>query len=204
MALGTYTELQASILTWMQNASLSSLTPDLVTLAEARIARDLRLRRQISTTNLSTVADTQTVAVPSDWLETENITLMTSIPRNLGVITPEQMDARFPLDYYAGEPRYYTMIGSSIILGPTPDAVYTISLDYYAKFPALADNSTNWLLTNHPQIYLYACLHEASLYTKEHDQAAMYLQKYTLDKDALQDQDDIALRSGSAMRVKAL
>lgn len=213
MALATYNDLAASVANWAHRRSdsagtngetISSIIADCIALAEARVARDLRLRGQIATTTLTTVAGTQSVSLPADWLETENITLMTSIPRNMASITPEQMDARFPAGYDNGMPRFYTVIGSLLILGPTPDDAYDISLDYYQKFTALSGTNTNWLLTNHPNIYLFAALHEFASYVKDAASSKWWFDKYQADAAALQDIDDIAIRSGSELRVRAL
>lgn len=204
MPLSNYPELQASVASWLKNDTLTSFVPDFITLAEARIARDLRLRRQVANTTLATVAGTQTVALPSDWLETENITLMTSSPKAMSVVTPEWMDIRFPAGISTGEPRFYAVVGNNIVLGPTPDAVYNISLDYYQRFAALSVTPTNWLLTNHPNVYLSAALHEGFMYTMEEERAMSYLARYMAEVKQLQDTDDAALRSGSEMRVRAV
>ncbi len=59
MALdGTYTGLQASIAGYLHRADLTSNIPDFVALAEARIARDLRLRNQIDFDTLTTTVGT--------------------------------------------------------------------------------------------------------------------------------------------------
>ena len=76
MALATYTDLQASVANWLHRTDLTDVIPDLIVLAEARIARDLRLRSQVVSTTLSTVANQRTVTFPTDWLEFENVTLV--------------------------------------------------------------------------------------------------------------------------------
>ena len=45
--------------------------------------------------------------------------------------------------------------GGMITVGPWTDfPVYTLTLDYYAKFPSIITNSTNWLLQTAPMIYI--------------------------------------------------
>lgn len=205
MALATYTDLQASIAGWLNRSDLTSVIPDFVALAESRIARDLRIRKQVTTASLSTVANTQGVTLPTDFLELENISLSsTTPPAALSVVTPEQLDRKYPFNTAAGQPVVYALLGDSILFGPTPDAVYTVSIDYYARLTALATTPTNWLLTNHPGIYLFASLSEAHLYMMDEQRAALFEQKYRTEVDRLQDTDDDSLRSGSAMRVRVL
>lgn len=204
MALATYTDLLGAVASWVHRNDLTAQIPDFVTLAEGRIARDLRLRKQVVNALLSTVASTQTVALPSDFLEIENITLSSSNPpRQIHVVTPEVMDEKYPFNWYPGQPVVYCLIGDNIVLGPTPDAVYTISLDYYQRFPALS-SSVNWLFTNYPSIYLYATLVELSAYTMNAEAEQKWNARYLAEVETLQSADDTALRSGTAMRVRAL
>jgi hypothetical protein len=202
MALANYTDLIASVGTWLKRTDLADQVPDFVTLAEARLARDLRIRKMVTSVALPTVSGTQAVTLPSDWLETENVTLSGETPTNLSVVTPEMMDIRYPDGVRTGKPAVYCILGDEMQLGPTPDGVYTITLDYYARFPALSVASTNWLLTNHPSLYLFASLAEASVYTLEDDRAQLWEAKYRVEMQALQASDDAALRSGSSMRVR--
>lgn len=204
MALANYTDLLASVATWLNRTDLTSVIPDFVTLAEERIARDLRIRRQVVNTTLSTVAGTQTVTLPSDFLEIENIGLSsTSPPAALSVVTPEIMDRRFPSGYATGQPAVYCLLGDTIQFGPTPDAAYTVSLDYYQRL-SIASSTTNWLLTNHPSIYLNACLVEGAAYLMDADKAQAYDARYRAAVDMLETTDDDSLRSGSAMRIRTL
>ena len=47
--------------------------------------------------------------------------------------------------------------------GPSPDISYTGKLSYYKAFNSLSDsNTTNWMLTNHPAVYLYGSLYHAA------------------------------------------
>lgn len=205
MAIATYSDLQTSVANWLKRSDLTSIIPDFITLAEARIARDLRLRRQVTNTTLTTAAGTQTVTLPSDFLEMENITLTnTTPPAALSVVTPEIMDRKFPSGYANGQPVVYTIVGDAIQLGPTPDAVYTVSLDYYQRFAALSTTPTNWLLTNHPGVYLFGALAEGAPYLMEDERTPLWDTKYRAEVAALQQADDAALRSGSAMRVRTL
>lgn len=205
MALTSYAGLQASVAGWLHRSDLTAIIPDLIVLAEERIARDLRIRKQVTNTSLSTVGGVQYVTLPTDFLEIENIGLSgTSPPRQLHVVTPEIMDEVYPKGYNTGEPVVYALLGDTIQFGPTPDTVYAVSLDYYARLSPLATTDTNWLLTNYPSIYLFGTLAEAAPYLQNDERAPMWEAKYQRAVDSLNVSDDMALRSGSAMRVRAL
>lgn len=206
MALdGTYGGLKDSVASWLKRSDLTSVIPDLIALGEARIARDLRLRKQVTQTTLTTVAGQQYVSLPADFLEAENFTVGTSPPRTMSVVTPELLDVKFPAGSWSGVPAAYCAVGDQIRLGPTPDAAYSITLDYYQRWTALsASSDTNWLLQKHPSIYLFAALAEAEPFLMNDPRAAVWEAKYANDVKTLQDADDEALRSGSAMRVRTV
>lgn len=204
MSLKTYAGLKTSIAAWLKRSDLTTIIPDLVVLAEARIARDLRLRRQIVSANLTLTASVQGVDLPLDWLEFENVTLNGDPPRQLTYVNIEHLDSKYP-STWTGMPAVYTLEGNQILFGPTPDKAYTAGVFYYGKFAALsADTDTNWLLTNHPSIYLFAALAEAEPYLVNDNRAVMWEAKYSKDMNELQTADDAAMFSGTALRVRTI
>ena len=205
MALATYTDLLASVAGWINRTDLTAIIPDFVVLAEARIARDMRLRRQVTNAAISTVANTQTISLPTGFLEIENIGLSSVSPQTtLSVVTPEILDKSYPNHYSPGQPVIYCILGDTLVLGPTPDAVYTVSVDYYKRWDALTVTATNWLLTNFPMVYLSGCMVEAAMYLQDTDKVALWDSRYRAEVLQLQQMDDAALRSGSVMRVRAM
>jgi len=206
MALdGTYAGLLASVPQWLDRTDFGAIVPDLVTLAEARIARDMRLRNQITTTVTNTTAGTATIALPTGWLEFENLSLNTTPGRSLSYETPEQLEQRFPSGYGSARPAAYTIIGLNLVLAPTPDDAYPVELVYYKKFDPLVSAGTNWLMTNYPSIYLNACLAEAAAFLDQDDaRIARWEAKYRAEVKSLASADDTSIRSGSALRVRAI
>lgn len=204
MALATYSDLTTSIGNWLNRTDLTAIIPDFVTIAEAQHSRDLRLRKQIVTSTLTTTANTRGAALPFDFLEFENVSLLTSPERQLTYATVEQLDSVYPNNGRVGTPSLYTVEGDQILFGATPDGVYTISILYYARFASLVTNSTNWLLTNHPSIYLYCSLMKACIYLKDKSGAAEFKALYEQAAKELQAQDDRAQHSGSSLRVRVI
>ena len=205
MAITTYGGLKTSIAAWLKRSDMDAIIPDFITLAEARIARDLRLRKQITSATLPTVGGNQAVTLPADFLEAENVSLLTDPKTQLVYVNIEHLDSQYPTGLRTGSPAVYTLEGDNILLGPTPDGVYQVDLLYYGKFAALsASTDTNWLLTNHPSIYLFAALAEAHPYTMDDGRVALWEQKYAKDVKALQDADDQSMFSGTSLRVRQI
>lgn len=204
MALASYTDLLASVATWMNRTDLTAVIPDFVTIVESKLSRDLRLRKQVTSTTLSTLTTTRAVALPTDWLEFENVSIAGSPETACQYVTIEHMDAKYPESGSSARPFVYTIEADNILFGPTPDAVYTVNVLYYARFPGLAANSTNWLLTNHPNLYLYACLREGSFFIKDEEAAVRWDSLYKQEVANLQAADDRSTHSGTMLRVKAI
>jgi len=88
-------------------------------------------------------------------------------------------------------PRYYALFGPqssnaaelTFILGPTPDAVYTMELHYFFYPESIVTANTTWLGDNFDTVLLYGTLVEAYTFLKgEQDMMALYDGKY---KEAL-------------------
>jgi len=86
-----------------------------------------------------------------------------------------------------GIPKYYALFGPqtndvnelSFILGPSPDAAYTVELHYYYYPPSIVTSLTSWLGDNFDSVLLYGSLVEAYTFMKgETDMIALYNQKY--------------------------
>jgi len=100
----------------------------------------------------------------------------------------------YPTPTDTGTPAYYALFGPttasstitnelSLILGPTPDAAYSVELHYYYYPESIVTASTTWLGDNFDTVLLYGCLVEAYTYMKgEADMLALYDGKY---KEAL-------------------
>ena len=167
MALGTYTELQASIADWLDRTDLTSVIPDFIALFEANANTEAAIRTLFNRTSTSipTVANQNYISTPTDFLAPESYIYTSS--GNKQVVSPygtsAALYAAFP-STTGGPPKGLISLNGKLELAPVPDSAYTGTLYYYSKIPALASNSTNWLLTNYPQVYLFGSLLAAEAY----------------------------------------
>jgi hypothetical protein len=144
-----------------------------MTLFEAKMNRGLFVPQM--ETRSSTVCDTtdtepEFISLPSDFQTMRRIRLssVTGKPA-LNFLSGTQIDSmRYASDNVTGQPTHYTIVGSEIELYPTPSENYTVEMVYRANIPALtSSNTTNWLLTLAPDLYLYGVLMESAPYIKE-------------------------------------
>jgi len=173
MAITNYGELKTAVADWLDRDDLTSVIPTFIDLAHAKLNRRLRVREMIqrSTAGITT----QFSNLPPDFLELRNIQLNVTIPKSLEYVTIEQMDQERGLGNTAREPVYYTLMGSTIEVFPTPDQSYTLELAYYKDIPTMsADSDTNWLLTKAPDAYLYGALLQASPYLQNQAETQLW------------------------------
>ena len=196
MAISTYTELQTAVANWLDRDDLSARIPEFISLTEARFNRLLRIRSMETEADQATVAGTRTYSLPTDYRQMRTVHLTTNPITPLSYITPEIMD-RIWAGSTSGKPVSYTIKGNNIYLGPAPDAVYTIRFLYYKKIPSLsALVSTNDLLTDAPDVYLYGCLLEAEPFLQNDARVQLWATAFQQAITDIQDQDEKDRHSG--------
>jgi hypothetical protein len=180
MSISTYSELQAAVENWLAREDLADRIPEFIALAEAKFNRELYVRQMEtrSTTDTDPLDDEpEFVSLPSDFQSMRRVRLSSvqGKPR-LSFLSGTQADEfRYGVADGAGQPAYFTIIGSELELIPTPDDEYTVEMVYRKNIPALASNSTNWLLTLAPDAYLYGALMEAEAYIQNDPRIAVWL-----------------------------
>jgi len=94
------------------------------------------------------------------------------------------------------------MVDDSIELAPTPDVEYTLQLTYYAKINALSDsNTSNFVSTSHPDVYLYGALKHASIYLMEDERIPMFTAQFEKALEEMRmEQEKSAFGKGSLMQ----
>ena len=132
-------------------------------------------------TNLVTVNGTSTVAAPADWLSTYSFAVLNPATTYAFLLNKDVEFIReaYPDPTVAGTPKYYALQDETFLLGPTPNAVYTLSLNYMAYPTSITTANTSWLGDNFDSVLLYGALLEAYTFMKgEPDVIAGYQKRY--------------------------
>ena len=206
MALSTFTELKDAVADWLDRSDLTTRIPDFITLAEARVSRDLRIRAMEVRSTMTTTAGKQYFNLPTNYIQMRNIQLNTNPTTPLEYITPEMMDRLYGSST-TGKPRAYTLIGDEIQLSPIPDSTYSLEMAFYEKFAPLGDGTggsvvSNWLTSNAPDVLLYGSLLEAEPFIKNDERIGVWVNAYNSAINKIQNADAKDRHSGSAMRVR--
>jgi len=175
-----YTEVGSTVLS---DTILNGIIED----AEFRIFRDVDSdnNRRYATANL--VVNTRFIQTPDNALIVRSAQIVdsdgTSSANNRDFL--QWRDTSFMSEFNnletTGVPKYYSWWDKNhLVFAPTPDATYTIQLNYILKDAGLSStNTTTYISQNFPNGLLYACLVEAYGFLKgPQDLLQLYEQKY--------------------------
>lgn len=204
----TYDELLSAGADWLNRADLVDQLPAFVSLGEAQLNRELRVRDMMVRAN--TTSNQENVELPADWLEHYSLVVMPggvpSAPLRY-LSEKESNEIKATMSSPPGVPIGYTLIANMIELVPAPGDNVDLRMVYYARIPSLgAATPTNWLLTKSPDLYLYATLMNAAPYLKDDARATFWAQSRTGLIELMRQESEASLRprSGLVARARAL
>lgn len=202
MALSTYTELQAAIASSAHRSDLTSVIVDCIALAEAQMNRRLRVNAMIEREAAFTI-DGEYETLPTGFNGVRSFALTTSPTLPLIFVPASDLDVLKAGYAPTGRPTHYSIVGDSFQFAPAPDATYTATLSYYSTIPALSSNGSNWLLTAHPDAYLYGSLVQLGQHVRNPEQTAVWAELYTRAIADIEAQDARASYSAPRTRHRA-
>jgi hypothetical protein len=201
MAISTYSELQTAVANWLDRDDLTARIPEFIALAEARFNRVLRLRSMEAKYTANTVASQRNLALPAGYIQMRNFQVNTSPLTTLSYVTPEIYD-RLWGGSTGGTPKFYTILANEVSFGPIPGSVMEVEMLFYKKFDNLSvTTTTNTLLTDSPDIYLYGSMLEAEPFIMNDERVPLWAAALDRAVSDMQEQDNKDRHSGSALRV---
>ena len=181
----TYVELAAALQAFPQDAEATFLAqiPTFVRMTERRIVLEAELPLTRTSTTLSTAIGVATLSLSavSGYQSVESFAVQVAgAYQYLDNKQEEFLRAAFPDPTVVAAPRLYSVdTKNELTLAPTPDAIYTVQLRYWAYPASIVDTGTSWLGDNFDHVLLYGALRDAAVYLKEEaDVVAMYETKY--------------------------
>lgn len=179
--IASYTDLTTAVGSWLfGRTDLAAQAPTFVQFAEAKFNRTLfhrKMEQRAQATFDTSSSSPQWLALPPDFQTMRRITLIGGPagqdPR-LTFLTGTQFDDKSDMFQTSGPPIFFTITGDEMEFLPTPDQNYTIEMIYRQNLPPLASNSTNWLLTLAPDVYLYGSLMETAPYLMDDERVPVW------------------------------
>lgn len=192
----SYATLKTSIANFVHRDDLTDLIPEFIADAENRIYNDLRIRAMEAAYSGTTASTT----LPTGFLEWIFLYIDDDSEQKLSRRDAEWIYTRYPDRTGGGKPVFFAREGDGLIFGPAANATYTLAGRYYKKLTALSDsNTTNWLITDAPDLIRFAALAEASSYMEDAGKVNLYEGKYQNTKQRIERNERRESRSGSLL-----
>jgi hypothetical protein len=193
-----YTQLTAAICDYTQNFDQDFIDniPVFVKQAEQRIYNTVQFPSLRKNVTGVTTTNNKYLSAPSDFLAVYSLAVIDGTGAYEYLLNKDVNFIRqaYPTPTSTGIPKYYALFGPSttndaspiitnelsLILGPTPSAVYSVELHYYYYPESIVTAGETWLGDNFDSVLLYGSLVEANTFMKgEADMTALYNGKYT-------------------------
>lgn len=193
-----YAELVTAVSDYTENTFPTADMNTFIKQAEQRIYNSVQFPSLRKNVTGATTSGNKYVSCPNDFLSVYSLAVVDAsgnyeylLNKDVNFIRqayPNPTDTAFPKYYAIFGPTTTTVPPSptpvltnelSLIMGPTPDAGYTVELHYYFYPESIVTAGTTWLGDNFDSVLLYGTLVEANTYMKgEADMTALYNTKY--------------------------
>jgi hypothetical protein len=176
--------------------------PRLVTLAERRIARELKIEGFIQPVTTILQPGVAVYMKPDRWRDTismtaDNVAIFARSYEYVRSYWPDESQTSTPLYYADYDYQHW-------ILAPTPAAAQTLEILYYQQPPLLGDEvQTNWLTQYAPDLLLYAALLEATPFLKNDERIQTWQGMYDRAASAINNEDLKRIVDRAANRSEA-
>lgn len=200
MSITNYSTLQSTIADYLNRADLTSQIPTFIQMAEADMNTRLRTREMIVRAEATSSAEY--VQLPADWLEAINLHIVDG-KQPLRFVTLDEADRIIKEKIYT-QVAAFSLMNGAIELVPPPGDDVDIEMIYYAKIPTLsAQQTTNWLLTKAPDVYLYGSLLHAQPFLMDDQRMPVFATLYNSRIEALNEESMKSTHSGSPLIARA-
>jgi len=192
-----YTELKTAIADYTENTFSDTEYATFVEQAEQRIFNTVQFPSLRKNMTGATTIGNQYLSSPSDFLSAYSLAIIDGSGNYEYLLNKDVNFIRqaYPNPSSTGTPKYYALFGPtttsgvsptitnelSFILGPTPDAAYSVELHfyYYPESITVAASGETWLGDNFDSVLLYGSLVEAYTFMKgEPDLLQLYNTKF--------------------------
>jgi len=173
MIISDYASLQSSVLSVLNRSNdgdAATYVTMWIQLAEVEIAAEVARWpiRHSETVDRDFTIDAETVDIPDGMIKLRgNIKINGDVTYNIEYRSFEELNRLGLINSVNGKPCFYTLEGDKFKFSPAPDSAYSATI-IYTSLPSLSDsNTTNWMLTNFPNVYLHATLAQAERFFRD-------------------------------------
>lgn len=174
-----YTTLQSAIAAWLIRTDLTGPIQTFIQNAESALRRDPRVRNLVANT---LEVDQELEVLPDDFVSLESLYLNgPAFWGEIEIVSPGDLaEDNRRVGGAARVPRRAAFAADRILrFAPPPDQSFSMVLSYWATISRLSvSNPTNWLLDDHPDVYLYGSLVHSAPYLRDDPRVATWRTEY--------------------------
>jgi hypothetical protein len=171
-APATWTELKDELLADCMregDEGLIARLPYFIGRAEALFQRELFSPEREARATL--VVASRVAALPADFGGVKLVWVEAPEVRVLDRLTAGALRSRYP-SVQEGSPSHFAIEGEAMMFGLVPAEGAAVELNYIGGIPGLGANQpSNWLLADHPDVYIQAALAELYEFTEHYEKA---------------------------------
>lgn len=176
MPFNSYSDLKTTLADWLHRSDLTTRIPDFIQMAESKINRTLSLPHEDLDATLTMVPGSRYVPLTSDFNTPVALWIETYLPRRkLIACVPSELPVNTAL---SSIPQYWAVDGSNIAFDCLANQAYTLTLRYTKSYQLSDIVTTNYILQNYPDIYLYGAIIHALPFTRDMTNLPVYQQLY--------------------------
>lgn len=170
MSITTLAELETALADRINRSDFTTAQKDeCIAFAESEMQRLLKAVDMEVTDNAFSITG-EYVALPSGLLFVRDFYIDSNPRTQIKLFAGDLMASGD-----SGVPQYFEIVAGNFRFYPIPADTYTATLNYRATFTPLSSGATsNWLLTAHPDAYLYGALKHAAIRLKDPGSASGY------------------------------
>lgn len=201
MSITTFAELQTAIASWDKrtgDTGYTAVVPDFIALCEADMQARAKLMEAETTATVTITSGSGTL--PTGFVGMRSVYWDGSPDYPLAYITPDAYDQQRSND--TGDGQFYTFSGTTI--RTTPMGSGSVVMTYMAKFtPLSVSNTSNTILVNFPDAYLYGSLYQAALWRVDDPAAQKWGALFDKAIERINDNNQDRKYAGSTLAVIA-
>lgn len=182
MSLTNYAELKVELESWSHRDDITGRLDTFIDLTEAKLWQELRIRG-METRDATLTSTDRIITLPTGFIAPRSLRYVDAIRYpTMEYVTPDNLE----IDTASGIPTQFTFYGSEIELNRNGSGTYT--LIYYQSLTGLsAANTTNAVIDDYPNLYLYGGLAEVFAWAQDTEEETKWRGKFMMEiKDANQ------------------
>lgn len=195
MSITNYNELKEAVeAKWPHRTDLTAFSADMITLGESHLNRRLRIREMEESATVTPSTSVDYVALPTGYMEL--VSFADDLGDELTEVSADQLQA---LRYSAASvrPECYR-ITSRIDFECVADQAYSYTMHYFKRLDIETD-TTNTVLTSHPDLYLYASLVQVEAFVQNDQRIQLWK---SLLEEAITDANNQSRRNKRLLRTE--